>query len=463
MPASSHAHQPIDFSSGRLPAVTVKETRRGARIAFLAWTLAVYDYILFGTLLPRISEDFGWDTTQALFISTLISIGTFVVIIAVGPVIDRMGRRSGMMLTVGGTALSSLATAFTAGAASLIGIRSISGLGLAEQAVNATYLKEVFDLTEDETIKKRKGLVYSFVQSGWPAGALLAAGFVAVINAFAGQGEWRWIFALASLPAILVFIIRRGLKETPQFRLQQHLRKLHKEGRSAEAQEIAARFGLSTEAKSGFARIFAPEYRRNTVALMLSWVLNYFGVYAFSFLSTTVLESVKGIDAQTALVVVVLSNLVAIAGYVFHGWLGDRIGRKKVIVGGWAVAGFAFAALILGPSSVGFVLVAFMAGMFFLLGPYAALMFYQAECYGPECRATGSTFLTSMGQPGVMLAGVLLTAMTAAAVSLGTAVLVVGALGTLLSGIAVAFTKAPVSAGGTASANRPDKLATTAP
>src|SRR6476620_6848345 len=53
-----------------------KETRKGTGIALLAWIFAVYDFILFGTLLPVIKDDFGWSDSAAIGISTAISIGT---------------------------------------------------------------------------------------------------------------------------------------------------------------------------------------------------------------------------------------------------------------------------------------------------------------------------------------------------------------------------------------------------
>src|SRR5215212_5572420 len=40
------------FSTGELVYASV--------IAFLAWVVCVYDYIMFGTLLPKMAGDFGW-------------------------------------------------------------------------------------------------------------------------------------------------------------------------------------------------------------------------------------------------------------------------------------------------------------------------------------------------------------------------------------------------------------------
>lgn len=425
-----------------LRTVGVKETRRATKIAFFAWTIAVYDFILFGTLLPRIGESFGWDTSQALLTSTLVSIGTFVVVMLVGPLVDKLGRRKGMIITVAGTAASSAATAATFGAASLIGVRSISGLGLAEQSVNATYLNELYAVTEDEKVKRNQGFVYSMVQTGWPIGALTAAGFVAVVTAVFGADSWRIAFLLATIPAIVVALLCRRIKETPQFEATQELKRLRDQGRSAEAAAFAEATGLSGEKQAApFKRIFHGVHLRNTLVLSLAWFVNWFGIQTFSVLGTTVLETGKGIDASNALLLVIGSNLVGALGYLTHGWLGDRLGRKKVIVGGWVLGGIFFAAMLLGPSDSFYVLFTYMAGLFFLLGPYAAIMFFQAECFEQDCRATGSTFIGAMSQPGAIVGGFILTGLVAAAVPFSTAALWVGAVGTLVSGLVMLFAK----------------------
>ncbi|WP_435740091.1 hypothetical protein [Clavibacter nebraskensis] len=67
---------PAGAQPAGLEKVSVRQTRRVTGTAFLAWTIAVYDFILFGTLLPDISRDFGWDTSESLLVSTLVSVGT---------------------------------------------------------------------------------------------------------------------------------------------------------------------------------------------------------------------------------------------------------------------------------------------------------------------------------------------------------------------------------------------------
>ncbi|ALU73434.1 MFS transporter (plasmid) [Rhodococcus erythropolis R138] len=424
-----------------LRRVTGKETRRASGIAFFAWTVAVYDFILFGTLLPRIEESFGWTTSHALLVSTLVSVGTAVVVLLVGPLVDKLGRRKGMIISVAGTAASSAATAATVGAASLIGVRAISGLGLAEQSVNATYLNELYELTEDEKIKKRRGFVYSMVQTGWPAGALLAAGFVAIITAVFGVDSWRVAFLLATIPAVIVALMCRTLKESPQFQAQHSVKQLRKAGKNEEADALSSSTATIEQTAAPFKRIFTGKHLRNTVVFSFAWLFNWFAIQTFSVLGTTVLEKGKDIDASSTLILVVLSNLVAVAGYLAHGWAGDRFGRRPTIAVGWTLSGVFFASMLLGPSSQIFVLVTYMLGLFFLLGPYAAILFFQAECFDTDCRATGSAFIGAMSQPGAIIAGFILTGLTAASVGYSTAALAVGAVGAVLSAGIVLFAK----------------------
>jgi MFS family permease len=117
--------------------------------------------------------------------------------------VDRFGRRFGMMFTVGGAGICSALTAL-AGTVShvlLVIIRSLSGLGYAEQAVNGTYLSELYHAAEDARVREQRGFIYSLVQGGWPIGALTAAGLTAVLFPIVG---WKGCFVFAAVPALIV-------------------------------------------------------------------------------------------------------------------------------------------------------------------------------------------------------------------------------------------------------------------
>ena len=411
--------------------VGTRATRRATVIAFFAWLFAVFDYIMFGTLLPQISTSFGWDSATASLVSTLVSVTTAVIALAVGPITDRIGRRKGMILTVSGTAMASALSSLTPSAAYLIGVRSLGGLGLSEQAVNATYLTEIYAVTTDEKIKRRRGLIYSLVQGAFPLGVLLASAWVAIFLPMIG---WRGCFLLAVFPAVLIALMRRGLRESPQFELELQLRGLRKQGRGAEAAELARSYGVDERPTAPLAAIFRGQALRNTLVLGAAWFINSAGMQLFAVLGTTVLTEGKNVSFANSLVLLIVANAVGYLGYVTHGFLGDRLGRRNVIAFGWIISGILFALMLTVAEGVISVVILYSLGLFFLIGPYAAMLFYMGECYDTSCRATGTGFLNALSQPGAIVAGAIVTAMLASGSTWGHATLLVGAVGTFVSG-----------------------------
>jgi MFS transporter, putative metabolite:H+ symporter len=434
----------------RFPVFSRQVTRTATILALVAWTVAVFDYGLFGTLLPAMQSSFGWSASEAYAINTWIAIGTAIVCFAIGPIIDRLGRRKGMMTTIGGTAVISTLTALipaTLGVVSgvvLTVIRSFGGLSFSEQAVNATYMNEVYQVTEDEKKRRRPGFYYSFIQGGWPLGFLLSS---ALALAFLPSLGWRSLYVMAAVPAaVIVWLIWRKLRETPQFELHRKLTELERNGQSTAADSLAASYGVEHSSAPPLKRLWEPRLRRNTIVLSLAWIVNFFGIAIFSVLGSSVLKNAKDVALSDAFWMLIVINLIAYFGYVFHGWLGDKIGRKNTIVIGWIVSGVSFA-IMLSPivSNPVLIIVTYGAGLFFLVGPYAAIQYFMAECYPASCRATGTSFIGAMSQPGTIIGGALFTAVTAGA-GTGTAALWVGALGTLVSGVLMIATKPPVVA-----------------
>lgn len=182
--------------------LTIRDVKFATWIAFFAWIFAVYDFILFGTLLPEIGGHFGWSEVEQSEIATWVAFGGAVIALAIGPLVDRLGRRMGIVITVGGAALCSLLTAIGGlwGKGALTAIRSVAGLGYAEQTVNATYLSELYTALDDPKLNKRKGFVYSLVQGGWPVGALVASALTAILLPIIG---WQGSFIFAAFTSTL--------------------------------------------------------------------------------------------------------------------------------------------------------------------------------------------------------------------------------------------------------------------
>jgi MFS transporter, putative metabolite:H+ symporter len=431
----------------RFSSFTKRDTDIATIVALAAWTVAVFDYGLLGTLLPVMQQTFGWTPTLSYAINTWISVGSAFIAFGLGPIIDRLGRRSGMMLTVGGTAIVSALTAmvpvgFAAVSAGLIVIiRSFGGLGFSEQAVNATYINEVYQVTEDERKRRRPGYYYAWIQGGWPLGFMLASALSLVLLNAVG---WRGLYLVATLPAaVLVWVIFRTIKETPQFRLHQKLNQLERSGRQEEAHALAAAYNIEHSPTAPLKRIWGKALRGTTFAFSLAWIFNFFGIMSFSILGSSVLKNAKGVHLSDAFWMLIIINLVAYFGYVFHGWLGDKIGRKATIIIGWIISSVFFT-VMLSPMVTNSALIVgtYAGGLFFLVGPYAAIQYFMAECYPVSCRATGVTFIGAMSQPGIIIGGALFTVVSGA---LGTnaAAVWVGAVGIFLSALIMILTKQP--------------------
>lgn len=440
---SERPSQPGEGSAGRIvegiqTTFSTRELVYPSIIAFLAWVVCVYDFIMFGTLLPRIADDFGWATATSTLIATLVAIGTAVVALLVGPMIDYVGRKRSLIITTAGTGLSSLLTGLTPAALAapfLTLIRAISGLGYSEQAVNTTYLNELYGN------RKSRGFVYAFIQGGWPIGVLLASAFTALLLGIVG---WRGVFMLATIPALIVAALAFRLPESPRFLAMQRVRQLEKENRHEEAVEFGRHFDIDVHhvRETTLQQIFEPDIRRHTIFLALAFLTNWIGIQVFAVLGTTVLTEGKGVTFGSALTVLIVSNAAAYIGYLCHGFVGDRIGRRLTIAGGWVISGIAYSLMLFGPSSQGFVLVMYTIGLFFIIGPYAALLFFMGESFPTRVRGTGASFVNAMGPLGAITGGALLTAfLTMSGDNMVLSAFLSGGLATILSGLLMLGTR----------------------
>ena len=404
--------------------VRPKDVRLATWICFFAWTFAVYDFVLFGNLLPQLASDLGWTGAQSTQINTWVTAGTALVAFAIGPIVDRIGRRKGILIAVAGAAVASLLTALVGwvvgiaaglGLVFLVLVRSLAGLGYAEQAINAAYLNEMFAHNSDPVKAKRRGLIYSLVQSGWPVGSVLAAGSVYVLFPIGG---WVLCFIVAAIPAVFILWAGRWLKESPQFSHRRQIDQMIKAGQLEEAQSLGEKYGIDISEKSSpLVSVFRGESLRSTLTIGGAFLLNWLGVLAFSILGTSLLTAPDGKDIAftDALLVLIISNATAFAGYLFHGWLGDRIGRRNAIGIGWILCAGSFFTMLQAPNgNFPLIIALYSAGLFFLIGPFSALMFFTGESFPVHTRATGSSLINSAGQVGAIIGGLLITASLAA-------------------------------------------------
>jgi MFS family permease len=428
---------------------TPRDVKIASWICFFAWTVAVYDFVLFGNLLPVMAAELGLSDAGATGLNTWITAGTALVAFGIGPVVDRFGRRKGIILAVVGAAVASLLTATVGWLVGLLGglglvalvlIRSLAGLGYAEQAINAVYLNEVYSSSGATTAQlRRRGLVYSLVQSGWPLGSVLAAASTAVLLPIGG---WGLCFIVAAVPALFIGFAARWLKESPQFSARTEVIKLNQSGRHDEAARLAEEFHIEDHAgvRTPIRDTFRGESLRPVVTIGFAFLLNWIGVLVFAILGTSLLTADTGraVPFTNALLILIVSNGSSFLGYLFHGWLGDRIGRRNTISIGWILSALSFTGMLMLPvASFGATVALYSLGLFFLIGPFSALLFFNGESFPATTRATAGSLINASGQVGAIIGGVLVTASLASGMTWNTTALLVGCIPILVSGLVV--------------------------
>lgn len=426
-------------AQGQKPApwdleLTPKIIRQISAVCFVAWIVSVYDFTLFGTLLPVIAEDFGWSTAQATTVNTVAQVGVFIVSLVVGSLIDRLGRKNALIILMLAGAVASGMTGMAIGAVSMIIVRSLTGLSLSEEVVNAVYLSEVYRKV------KNKGLFYSVVQAGYPIGALVAAGMSALLLPIIG---WRWSFVVAAVLALCVALIATRLPESPVFAAMKEARRRSEAGDDIGARQLLDEHELEPDSgeRTGIKDVFTKTLRRHTTLLAAAWLFSWIGIQVFSVLGTTVLVESKGVSFENALVILVGANAVGFVGYLFHGWLGDRIGRRTTVIFGWLAGGIASLVMLLVPGGSFFIVAMYGLTLFFLTGPFAALLYYMGESFPAHVRGMGTNVAHVMAPMGSIIGSGLLSFLLVAGVSMTWAAIFTGTAGLFLAALCMLGTR----------------------
>ncbi len=403
-------------------------------VAFFSWTFSIFNFFMFGNLLPVIAPVFGWSTTDSGLILTAISLGTFLTSLTVGPMADYLGRRTALTLGVIGGALSSglLSVAGLLAGFPLkvyvVATRSLSGYGTSVQAVNATYLNELYG-------PKMRGFLYSFVQGGFPIGSLLAAALPLFLLPILG---WENLFLVAVFPVFFILVARRWLPESPRFRHLKELREAQRRGDIRRVAELTARFNVNLEMarQLTFKQLFEPDLRWHTLSLMVAFALQWFPTAIFLILATTVLTGGKGVSFVSSLQWLILSDLLVYVSYLIFGYLGDRVPRRDLVIVAWLIGGFGYVA-VLFLNGVVPVLSTYTIAYFFQTGAFAPLLSYMGESFPTRTRGTGTAVITAMGPIGAVIAFAIFSTLTAMNIDIITASLYAGGIPALISPLAL--------------------------
>ena len=365
----------------------------------------------------RVKEIGGW-VTAAFLVGW--SVGGFVF----GIIGDRIGRTGTMILTILiyaiFTGLSGLAWNWESYAV----MRFLTGVGVGgEWAAGAAIVAEVFP-------ERSRPMALGALQALSAVGNMMAA--VVTFGLAQWALSWRWAYAVGALPALLVLVIRRLVKEPEKWQ--------HAKAEASLGKEMGNIGELFTH----------PVLRRNTIAALLMAVAGQGALWGVGFWSVDLLLSViapfnvpQADQDRTKSVMFFIQQLGAMLGiYAFAGF-SEKTNRRTAFFVWFSLAWISIPAFFWGvakavnvtiPDGLSGILsvVTFSSGLpagaqaaiqiacllaflmgFATLGPFSGYTVYFPELYPTRLRATGCGLCYNGGRFLAALAPVALGQLTA--------------------------------------------------
>jgi MFS transporter, putative metabolite:H+ symporter len=405
--------------------------RKAVAITGIAWTFVAMEILLVGFTLPLFGSIWHLSATWLGWIGASALAGSLVGSLVLGRVADRMGRKQIFQASILWYSVFTALTALAWGPASLFALRFLAGIGLGGMlVVDPSLLAEYLP-------PQRRGRLLVLLDFFWPIGLLIAIGLSWVFLDRLG-GAWRWLFAAAALPALLAYVARRALPESPYWLAQR--------GRLAEAAGVLGGIAghpvdgeqlvVAEEPTASARELFGVRLRATSAVIILVWIalnVSYYGLFIW-------LPGVLGSQGKVALNAYVLLALVALAqfpGYAASLWLVEAWGRKPTLASFLALGGVSALTFALAQSTAVYVAALFFVG-FFNLGAWGAVYPYTSELFPTRLRSTAFGMVEGVGKAsaiaGPYLFGYLLDVTGAAvwSLTLVAAVMATGALVTLL-------------------------------
>jgi SP family galactose:H+ symporter-like MFS transporter len=362
-----------------------------------------YDTGVISGALLFIKTQFGISPFVQEVVTSGVLVGAVIGAAVSGRISDIIGRRKMILVAAVLFILGVVGSALAPNVPTLVVTRGIVGLGIGVSSmIGPLYISEV------APARIRGGLV-SLNQLAITSGILISY----LVNlAFASSGDWRWMFGLGVIPAVVLGLGVIFMPESPRW-LVDH-------GRNDEAQSVLARVdpdlspddiaktvreiaGSTRQERRDLGALLAPSIRP---ALIIGVALAVFqqvtGINTIIYYAPTIFQ-IAGFQSATASIFATIGvGVVNVVMTIVAIQLVDRVGRRSLLLGGLvgmtvslAVLGLAFALPVARSQTAAITVVGllvYIASFAVGLGPVFWLMI--SEIYPVTVRGTAMSVAT---------------------------------------------------------------------
>lgn len=349
--------------------------RRTFYACFGGWAVDALDAQIYSFLIPTLIALWGMTTAEAGLLGTAALISSALGGWFAGMLCDWLGRVRVMLLSIAWFMVFTILCGFANSFEELMAARILAGLGFGgEWAAGAVLMGEVI---RPEYRGKAVGGVQSAYAVGYAGAALLSSALFAL---FPPDLAWRWMFWLGAAPALLVFLARRNLGESPVF----------VQGREARAAKRSPPFNPLM--------IFHRAALRTTILTALLALGVQAGAFSMQLWLPTFLRAEHGLTTVQVGYHMFAMTAGSFVGYLVAAYLCDAIGRRRNFLLFTILNWVAIPAFLYLPASHGVLFVLDVLLGFASLGIYSALGPYFTELFPNEIRATGQGFSYNFGR-----------------------------------------------------------------
>ncbi|MDD5173457.1 MAG: sugar porter family MFS transporter [Candidatus Omnitrophica bacterium] len=372
-----------------------------AGIAALAGLLFGYDTGVISGAILFIKDQFKLTSSVVETVVSAVLVGAVIGAAFSGAITDRFGRKKVLIITALLFAIGAIGASLAANVGGIIAFRFIIGVAIGVASYTAPlYISEI-------SPPEMRGALVSLNQLMITCGIVVS--YLVDYALSVGSNEWRWMFALGAIPAIILVIGMVFLSESPRWLVSRSM--------TAEARTVLARVipqdkieeemrsiqGSLTTKKGLWKELLQPWIRPAlVVGIALAFFQQMTGINTIIYYAPTIFEFAGFESHKVAILATVGVGVVNVLMTVVAIWFIDRLGRKPLLYIG--MTGMAISLGLIGlafnmPSMTGALktvtvlsVIFYIASFAISLGPIFWLMI--AEIYPLNVRGRAMSLAT---------------------------------------------------------------------